>query len=54
VKANNAWQLGDVMEARRQAKKAKIFVIVGVITGIITYALALTLFFTISPLRPGI
>lgn len=53
VKANYAWQLGDVVEARKQAKRAKILVVCGIITGIITYVLALTLFFTISPLRPG-
>lgn len=53
LKANYAWQLGDEVECRKQAKRAKIFVICGVITGIITWVLSLTLFFTISPLRPG-
>lgn len=53
LKANYAWQLGDEVECRKQAKRAKIFVICGVITGIITWVLALTLFFTLSPLRPG-
>ncbi|KAH3880228.1 uncharacterized protein LOC127865048 [Dreissena polymorpha] len=52
LRANNAWQLGDESECRQHAKKAKIFVICGIITGIITWVLALTLFFTISPLRP--
>lgn len=44
-KSNNAWEVGDVAEARRQAKKALIFVIVGIIVGCTTYALAFGLYF---------
>jgi hypothetical protein len=44
-KSNNAWQVGDVDEARRQAKKALIFVIVGIVVGLCTYALAFGLYF---------
>lgn len=53
LKANYAWQLGEEVECRRQAKRAKILVFCGVILGIITWVLALVLFFTVSPLRPG-
>ena len=53
AKSNYAWQLGDEVESRKHAKTARLFVILGVIAGLVTYVLALTLFFTISPLRPG-
>ncbi|KAL3852347.1 hypothetical protein ACJMK2_016002 [Sinanodonta woodiana] len=53
LKANYAWQLGDEVESRAKAKKAKICVIVGILVGIATYVLALALFFTLSPLAPG-
>ncbi|KAK7465030.1 hypothetical protein BaRGS_00037815 [Batillaria attramentaria] len=45
AKSNNAWQVGDIDEARRQAKKALIFVIIGVVVGLLTYALAFGLYF---------
>ncbi|KAL8603621.1 hypothetical protein ACOMHN_005563 [Nucella lapillus] len=44
-KSNNAWQVGDIDEAKRQAKKALIFVIIGIIVGLLTYALAFGLYF---------
>ena len=52
AKSNYAWQLGDEVEARKHAKTARLFVILGVIAGILTWVLSLTLFFTISPFRP--
>jgi len=48
VKANHAWQLGDEPQCRRHRKRALIFVIAAFVTGIITYALAITLFFTLA------
>ena len=53
AKSNYAWQLGDEVEARKHAKTARLFVIIGVLVGISTWVLALALFFTISPLRPN-
>ncbi|PVD25130.1 hypothetical protein C0Q70_15628 [Pomacea canaliculata] len=44
-KSNNAWQVGDIEEARRHGRKALIFAICGVIAGLCTYALAFGLFF---------
>lgn len=44
VKANYAWQLGDEVACKHQAKKAKIFVILGILAGIATYALSISLF----------
>lgn len=48
VKANHAWQLGDEVASKHHAKKAKIFVIVGIIAGLATYALSITLYFTLK------
>jgi hypothetical protein len=48
VKANYAWQLGDVVASKHHAKKAKIFVIVGILAGVATYALSLSLYFTLK------
>jgi hypothetical protein len=43
VKANYAWQLGDEVASKHHAKKAKIFVIVGILAGVATYALSIGL-----------
>lgn len=48
VKANDAWQLGDEVASKHHAKKAKIFVILGILVGLATYALAFSLYFTIG------
>ncbi|XP_033744550.1 uncharacterized protein LOC117330393 [Pecten maximus] len=48
VKANHAWQLGDEMTSRHHAKKALIFVICGVVCGVCTYVLAITLYLTLN------
>jgi hypothetical protein len=48
VKANYAWQLGDEVASKHHAKKAKIFVIVGILAGVATYALSLSLYFTLK------
>lgn len=48
VKANHAWQLGDEHSSRKRARVAMIFVILGIIAGISTYVLALTLYFTLN------
>lgn len=47
VKSNYAWQLGDIDTAKRQAKKALLFVIIGVIVGIATYIIAFVLYFVV-------
>lgn len=52
VKANHAWQLGDEHSSRKRAKVAMIFVILGIIAGISTYVLALTLYFTLNEDEP--
>lgn len=52
VKANHAWQLGDEHSSRKRAKVAMIFVILGIIAGISTYVLALTLYFTLNKDEP--
>lgn len=52
VKANHAWQLGDEHSSRKRAKLAMIFVILGIIAGISTYVLALTLYFTLNKDEP--
>lgn len=36
------------MASKHHAKKAKIFVIVGIIAGLATYALSITLYFTLK------
>ncbi|XP_063432301.1 uncharacterized protein LOC134714727 [Mytilus trossulus] len=48
VKANHAWQLGDEVASKHHAKKAMIFVIVGILAGLATYALAFSLYFTLK------
>ena len=48
VKANYAWQLGDEVASKHHAKKAKIFVIVGILAGVATYALSIGLYFTLK------
>lgn len=48
VKANHAWQLGDEVASKHHAKKALIFVIVGILAGLATYALAFSLYFTLK------
>ena len=45
VKADHAWQRGDEVTSKHHAKKAKICVIVGIVTGVATYALTLGLYF---------
>lgn len=52
VKANHAWQLGDEHSSRKRAKLAMVFVILGIIAGISTYVLALTLYFTLNKDEP--
>jgi hypothetical protein len=48
VKANYAWQLGDEVASKHHAKKAKIFVIVGILAGVATYTLSIGLYFTLK------
>ncbi|KAK0063940.1 hypothetical protein Bpfe_006625 [Biomphalaria pfeifferi] len=47
VKSNYAWQLGDINLAKGNAKKALLFVVIGVIVGIGTYVLAFVLYFVV-------
>lgn len=46
-KSSYAWQLGDVDTAKKQARKALIFNVIGIFIGILTYILAIVLFFTV-------
>ena len=48
VKADHAWQRGDEVTSKHHAKKAKIFVIVGILAGVATYALSIGLYFTLK------
>ncbi|KAL5015220.1 hypothetical protein ScPMuIL_009490 [Solemya velum] len=47
LKSNYAWKLGDELEARKRAKTAMLFVVLGVIAGVATYILVFTLYFTL-------
>ncbi|XP_041347476.1 uncharacterized protein LOC121367390 [Gigantopelta aegis] len=48
VKSNWAWQLGDEVEARKKARTALLFVILGVCVGVLTYVLVFSLYFTVG------
>ncbi|XP_067684819.1 uncharacterized protein [Haliotis asinina] len=48
VKSNWAWKLGQEHEARKKAKIALIFAILGIVAGTITYCLAFGLYFTVG------
>lgn len=46
-KSSYAWQLGDVDTAKKQSRRALIFNVIGIVIGVLTYILAIVLFFTV-------